>query len=189
MEVHEAIELIRPAVTTPGGTWADFGAGNGTFTRAVAELIGAAGRVLAVDRNPRALSALRRLQQEFAPASAVIQPVEADVRDVDEVPELAGLDFDGVILGNVLHFLPDAADVLARVTAHVRPGARVVVIEYDGVSSSRWVPFPIPVARFFALANAAGLMNAEVIGERRSAFRGTLYCAAATRPQTAGAES
>ena|SRR5687767_5443726 len=188
MQLHEAIELIRPAVDGAGGTWADFGAGKGTFTRALAELIGPAGRVLAIDRDAAALRTLRRLGTESHPTAAAIHVIAADVRAVDHIPELADVALDGVVLGNVLHFLPDAADVLSCVAAHVRPGGRVIVIEYDGVTPSRWVPYPLPISRFFAIAESAGLLNIAVVGERKSAFLGKLYCAAATRGTATTAE-
>jgi ubiquinone/menaquinone biosynthesis C-methylase UbiE len=189
MQLHEAIELIRPAVDRAGGTWADFGAGKGTFTSALAELIGSAGRVLAVDHDAAALRTLRRVGTESHPTAAAIHVIAADVGDVDHIPELAGVALDGVVLGNVLHFLPDAPDVLSRVVAHVRPGGRVIVIEYDGVTPSRWVPYPLPISRFFDIAESAGLLNIAVVGERRSAFHGKLYCAAATRRTPTTAET
>jgi hypothetical protein len=41
MTTADAMALVRPAVATAGGTWADLGAGGGTFTRALAALLGA----------------------------------------------------------------------------------------------------------------------------------------------------
>jgi SAM-dependent methyltransferase len=181
MELHDAIQLMRPAVSAPGGTWADYGAGNGTFSRALAAIIGPEGRVLAVDHDTAALRALRRLEAEASHTRAVIHAVAGDVRNLDGIAELAGVTLDGAVLGNLLHFLPDAEIVLARVAGRVRPGGRVIVIEYDGASPTRWVPYPLSIGRFFAIAESAGLMDAEVVGERRSAYQGKLYCAAAVR--------
>ena len=42
-----------------GEAWADLGAGDGVFTRALAALVGPAGQVFAVDEDDRALSAVR----------------------------------------------------------------------------------------------------------------------------------
>ena len=65
MTTDEASELIRDAVLTDHGepvgpVWADMGAGSGTFTFALARLLGPEGRVVAVDREPAALESLRR---------------------------------------------------------------------------------------------------------------------------------
>ena len=51
MRAHDAAALIRSAVTEPGGKWADLGAGTGTFSRALATLLGPAGTVYAVDHD------------------------------------------------------------------------------------------------------------------------------------------
>ena len=49
------VGLLRAAVE-PGGTWADIGAGEGAFTLALADLLGPGGRIVAVDRDGRALA-------------------------------------------------------------------------------------------------------------------------------------
>src|SRR5262245_12950400 len=59
VRLRDAIALLRPAVSATRGTWADLGAGTGTFTLALAELLGPGGRVFAVDRDGRALAQLR----------------------------------------------------------------------------------------------------------------------------------
>ena len=71
--------------------------------------------------------------------------------------------------------------------ARVRPGGRIVLIEYDRRAASRWVPYPIPIARLPALARSAGLSAAAITSTRPSAFGGILYVAAADRGE-AGAE-
>lgn len=55
MKTTEAASLIRKGIERPGGVWADLGAGSGTFTYALAELLGATGTVYAVDRVGAAL--------------------------------------------------------------------------------------------------------------------------------------
>jgi hypothetical protein len=42
------VALLRPAVAA-GGTWADIGAGEGAFTLALADLLGAGGRFVVVE--------------------------------------------------------------------------------------------------------------------------------------------
>jgi precorrin-6B methylase 2 len=54
----EALGLLHPATIRQGETWADLGAGTGTFSKALAELVGPTGTVHAVDKDKHALSDL-----------------------------------------------------------------------------------------------------------------------------------
>jgi len=174
MKTHEAAELIGAAVAGHAGVWADVGAGSGTFTRALVEILGPAVRLHAIDRDARALAGLARWASKSAPG------VSARVADFTRPLDLPML--DGVLLANALHFVPDAAEVLARLVPHLRPGGRVVVVEYDGRGPNRWVPYPIPAAKWPELARAAGLTSAAVVAWRASAFGGDLYVGIADHP-------
>ncbi|HEU0076428.1 MAG TPA: hypothetical protein VFQ76_02190, partial [Longimicrobiaceae bacterium] len=88
-------------------------------------------------------------------------------------------------LANVLHFVPDAEAVLPRLAARLRPGGRLVLIEYEGRRPGPWVPYPVSAARFRELAPAAGLTPPEVVAARPSAFGGELYVATALRTAAA----
>lgn len=176
MNDHEALALLRAAIPAADSeTWADLGAGTGTFTRALASLVGAGGRVIAVDRDAHALGAIRAWAARLGgrPAVAV---VEADVAAPPELPPL-----DGVVMANVLHFMADAGAVLSRVAARLKPGGRMVLIEYEGRRPSRWVPYPVSAARFVELAADAGLSPPRVVATRPSAFGGEMYVAVAAR--------
>jgi SAM-dependent methyltransferase len=183
MNASDARELIRGAVPRAGGTWADLGAGEGTFTRALAELLGPEGQIYAVDRDARAVAALARWARRDA---AHVIPVTADFSGAFDLPGLGGGKLDGMLLANALHFVRDAEVVLGRLVARLRPDGRVVLVEYDRRRASRWVPYPIAIASLPALAAAAGLSTPIVTATRPSAFGGDLYAAAADR-QTDGA--
>ena len=178
MNTSEAVALIKGAVPKRGGTWADLGAGNGTFTRALAELLGPASRIYAIDRDPAAVTALGRWSATHAPH---VIPVEADFTRPLDVPGLSESALDGMLLANALHFVRDADTVLARLVTLLRPGGRVVLVEYDQRAASRWVPYPIPAARLPSLAAAAGLSPPVVTATRPSAYAGILYAAATER--------
>jgi len=176
MNTSEATILIGSAVPSPGGVWSDIGAGEGTFTRALAELLGPDGRIYAVDQDAEALAALDREM----PANANVTTVVADFTRQFELPGLHD-PLDGILLANALHFMRDAATVLARLVTHLAPGGRVVFVEYDKRGPSRWVPFPIPTARLLELASIAGLTKPVITATRPSEYGGDLYVAWAER--------
>ena len=169
MDTPDAVALLAGAVPRQAGTWADLGAGTGTFTRALVELLGPNARIYAVDRDARAVATLSRWARKAAPN---VIPVVADITGAFDLPGLPAPQLDGVLLANALHFVGDGEAVLRRLAKWVRPGGRVVVIEYDQPAATRWVPYPIPPARL-----AAPVVTAT----RPSAFGGTLYVAAAER--------
>lgn len=178
MDTDQAVALIVGAVPRSPGTWADVGAGDGTFTGALAQLLGPDSRIYAIDRDARAVAALERWAAKEAPN---VIPVGADFERPFDLPGLEEPRLDGILLANSLHFVPDAAVVLGRLVAWMRPGGRVVVVEYDLRAASRWVPYPIPPARLTALAASAGLTAPAITATRPSAFGGVLYVAAADR--------
>jgi len=176
VNARDAVNLIERAIRGREGTWADLGCGDGTFTRALAELLGSKGWIYAVDRDARAIATLERWARK---SGAHVTPIVADFTRAFELP--AATELDGMLFANALHFLPDAGAVLARLAARLKPGGRVVVVEYERRVASRWVPYPIGKARLPSLASAAGLSTPVVTATRPSAFGGDLYVAAADR--------
>jgi SAM-dependent methyltransferase len=141
---------------------------------ALAELLGPRARIYAVDRDARALASLRRWA--VRDGTNVIA-VEADFTRPLALPE----PLDGLLVANALHFVREADVVLARLAALVRPGGRVVIVEYDRRAASRWVPYLVPRDRLPALAAAANLSTPTITATRPSAFGGMLYVAAVDR--------
>lgn len=178
MTERDAIELIRDAVAGSGGTWADLGAGSGTFTRALVALLGSTARVFAVDRDTQAVAGIREWASSAAPG------VTARVADLSrplELPELGAELLDGALMGNSLHYIADGEAVLAGIAARLRPGGRLVIVEYDQHEATRWVPYPVPPERLSELAAHAGISEPVITATKDSRFGGRLYVAAAER--------
>jgi SAM-dependent methyltransferase len=175
----EARALLSPAITTRGGVWADFGAGEGTFTRALAELLGPDSRIIAVDRDASAVAALDRWAST---ASAIVLPVRGDFSFSFDPPDATR--FDGMLFANSLHYVRNAGEVLARLVAWLKPSGRVVFVEYDRERANQWVPFPISIDALSTLTDAAALSVPTVVARRPSMYQGELYVAIADRNQT-----
>lgn len=171
LTVLEATQLIHNGVGDAAGqTWADLGAGEGVFTLALAKLVGEKGKVIAFDQDDIALRELRRKARDLS------TPVEVITGDLGKL-KLPDVQLDGALLANVLHFMEDQTDVLRRVRKHVRPGGRVLVIEYDKRVRSPYVPYPLPFAKLEMVACAAGFGEPVEVGRRKSRYQGELYCA------------
>ena len=177
MDARDAAQLIAPAVKE-GQRWADLGAGAGTFTAGLARLLGTSGEVYAVERDASATRALDSLARDREASRSPIVVVQRDFTKPLELPPL-----DGALLANALHFVEAGAqaDVLRHIANGLVSGGVIVVVEYDDRPPSRWVPFPVSLARLATLAAAAQLATPVPIGRRRSRFGGNMYAASIAR--------
>jgi ubiquinone/menaquinone biosynthesis C-methylase UbiE len=175
VEHSDHVGLIRGglAAPSPGGRWLELGAGEGAFTLALADLLGPAGRIVALDRDA---PALRRLADELRRSfpGVDLETVEGDFRE-----RLPAGPFDGVLAANSLHFVDDPVAILRRAATVLRPAGRLIVVEYDANRGNPWVPHPFSARRLPALTAAAGFTNAREIGRVPSRFLGAIYAAAA----------
>jgi SAM-dependent methyltransferase len=171
MEHRDHVELIREGVEGAGRTWADLGSGRGAFTLALADLLGPGATIHSVDRDGRALREQATALGARFPEVALHQRV-ADFTGPLELPEL-----DGVVMANSLHFVRDKLPVVRRITGHLRPGGRFVLVEYDADRGNPWVPHPLSFRSWAALAAEAGLRDTRRIASVPSRFLGSIYAA------------
>jgi ubiquinone/menaquinone biosynthesis C-methylase UbiE len=121
MDVNDAVALIRDAVGSGTGVWADLGSGTGTFSRALARILDAESTIYAVDDDVNAVAALRRLA---ATSPTRIVPVKADFTRSLAFPGLGAKLLDGILLANSLHFVTNPERVLMQLARCVRVGGR-----------------------------------------------------------------
>ena len=123
------------AGVAPGMRVLDVGSGAGDVSFLVAELIGAAGEVVGVDRSP---IAIRTANARKAPL------VQSNVSFIEGDPAAMTLDhpFDAVVGRYVLMFQPDPVALLRGVARHLRPGGVIVFHEIDWHGARSHPPVP-----------------------------------------------
>ncbi len=176
MDHSDHVRLLRDGIAEPGGIWADLGAGSGAFTLALAELIGPFGRIVAVDQDRRALQTLQRSRLARFP-QMTIEVLAADFSRRLDLPRL-----DGVVMANSLHFLRDKRPVLRLVREYLRPGGRLILVEYGTDQGNRWVPYPLAYPTWQALAQEVGFSETRKLHARPSRFLGEIYSAVSLSP-------
>ena len=123
-EERERPDAVLDALAiTDGMIIADVGAGSGYFTLRIAKRV-PRGRVIATDIQPEMLAMIRERAQAAGLANVETRLVKADD---------AGLDahsIDLAILVDVYHELADPAAVVGGIRRALRPGGRLVLVEY-----------------------------------------------------------
>lgn len=168
------VRLIGEAVK-PGETWADLGSGEGAFTLALADLLGANGTIYSIERDADALDQQREAMERRFP-NAKVEYMRADFTRPLELPPL-----DGIVMANSLHFIRTKEPVLERLLAHLKDDGRFVLVEYDADSGNTWVPHPLSYSSWEKLAARAGLKDTRLIGRVPSRFLGAIYSALSVR--------
>ncbi|MEM9379051.1 MAG: class I SAM-dependent methyltransferase [Planctomycetota bacterium] len=102
----------------------DLGCGNGYHALPLARTVGAEGRVFAVDLQPEMLDFLRARAKEEELENMTL--LEATISD----PKLPPASCDLVLMVDVYHELSHPVTVLRRVRSALRPGGRVVLVEF-----------------------------------------------------------
>jgi SAM-dependent methyltransferase len=116
-------QLLREAGIGAGMRVLDAGTGTGDVALLVAELVGPAGSVVAVDRSPQMLATLRRRASDRGYQQ--ISTVEA------ELNALAGLEpFDAVVGRLVLMHQLDPVVTLRSLAGLLHPGGAIAFLEY-----------------------------------------------------------
>ena len=163
--------LIRGGVEGAGAHWLELGAGEGAFTLALADVLGAGGEIVALDRDGRALETARER------VAAAFPGTTPRIEVVDFTRTLPSGPFDGVLAANSLHFVRERRPVLAAIRHVLAPGGRLVIVEYDVDRGNPWVPHPFSFETWRTDAVVAGFEEPRLIHRVRSRFLGAIYSA------------
>jgi SAM-dependent methyltransferase len=124
---EERPDLLYPALELRAGmVVADIGAGTGYHSARLAREVGAAGRVYAVDVQPEMIALLER--QMASRGIANVTPVRSTPTDA-RLPEAS---VDLAIMVDVYHELEYPYELVASVVRALKPGGRLVFVEYKG---------------------------------------------------------
>jgi precorrin-6B methylase 2 len=175
----DQVALLRAGVPTPGGVWADMGAGTGSFSLALAELLGPQATLYAVDRDARVMRDLAQTMAARFPGITLHTLTGDFTRPLSgAVPPL-----DGIVMANALHFVPDTGKeaVVRLMRAQLRPAGRLLLVEYNVDTGNQWVPYPLSFSRWQTLAHRAGFVTTRLLTTVPSRFLTEFYAAEATR--------
>ena len=164
MRLSDAIEMLADSDVEALGpaTWADLGAGDGTFTLALAEVLASGSVIHAMDLDG---SALRRIPS--AHKGARITTHHGDF--MEEPWPFA--DLDGILMANSLHYVEDQLAFIRACESYMKPRRNFLIVEYDTSEVSRWVPYPVSQTRLTTLFERAGYTSVRVLCSRPSIYR------------------
>lgn len=127
-------EIVKELRLRPGMAVADVGAGTGLFTFALAEAVGPSGRVFAVDVQDYFLEHLAKTAE--GKKLDHVRTVAATQRS----PGLAAGSIDLAFFCDAYHHIEHPAPYLRELFAAVRPGGRLVIVDYaKGESASAFI--------------------------------------------------
>lgn len=118
-------EVISVLGVKPGDHVADVGSGSGYFTFRLANAVGPGGKVFAVDVD-RGMNDFVR-ERARAEGRKNIDVILAEPND----PGLPPAGVDVIFAVNTYHFLESRTAYFARAAKYLRPGGRVVIIDFN----------------------------------------------------------
>ena len=171
MQHQDHVALLRDGITGVGGVWADLGSGTGAFTLALADLIGPTGEIYSVDKDRGSLKEQERAMRARFPA-VTVHYLTADFSRKLELPLL-----DGVVMANSLHYQRDKDAVLQLIRGYLRPGGRLLLVEYNADRGNPWVPYPLSYSIWEAVARRNGFADTRLLARVPSRFLNEMYSA------------
>src|SRR6201996_709316 len=134
LQIDRVMDLLE---LKPGSVVADIGAGGGWFSVRAARRVGANGRVIAEDINPKAITYIQqRAQREH------LANIETVLGTPDD-PKLAPGSLDAALMLKVYHEIAHPPLVLANLRAALKPGARFGIIDRNGTGADHGLNEPI----------------------------------------------
>ena len=142
-EREERTDLLLLMLEIKSGmAMADVGAGSGYFARRLAARVGPGGAVYAVDVQPEMVRMLEALARQ--PGLRQIKPVQGSANSV----KLAAPSIDLALMVDVYHEFEFPHEMLASIVQALKPGGRVVFVEYRAEDAS------VPIKQLHKMSEA-----------------------------------
>jgi SAM-dependent methyltransferase len=139
----QVLDVWRRADFSQGHTIVDVGCGSGNATLDLADIVGAEGRVHALDQSRRFLDVLE------ARAHDGLSNINTHCIDLDRDP-LPDVMADGAWDRWVLSFMTHPREFIGRLSERLKPGARLVIHEYFDYGTWRTAPPSREIDEFVA---------------------------------------
>jgi FkbM family methyltransferase len=150
-EQEEGSTLLLSRLQLKAGMMvADVGAGTGYYARRIAKIVAPKGKVYAVDVQPEMIAMLTERAQLSGITNLV--PVLATVKSTQLKPN----SIDLALMVDVYHELEFPFEVLASIVTALKPGGRLVFVEYRAEDSS------VPIKALHKMTEAQVRKEAEV---------------------------
>jgi ubiquinone/menaquinone biosynthesis C-methylase UbiE len=120
----------------PGTRVADLGAGDGTFAVALARRVGPSGHVYATELDDERLADIRQAATEARLSNVTV--IEGAVSSTNLPEACCGALFSRI----VYHHLTDPAAINADILRALRPGGRLVIIDFEPGGIMNWIGRP-----------------------------------------------
>jgi ubiquinone/menaquinone biosynthesis C-methylase UbiE len=179
---HEVERLAAWLEVKPGTRVADLGAGDGTFTVALARRVGSSGHVYATELDDEQLAEIRQAATEAGLSNVTV--IKGAVARTN-LPEAC---CDVLFSRVVYHHLTEPAAINSDIFRALRPGGRLVIIDFEPGGIMNWIGRPETADRH----GGHGTPKETVVNEVTAAgfqlvrgpetWRGRTYAALFRRP-------
>ena len=152
--IHNPEEILSRYIE-PGQTVLDLGCGSGTFTIAMARMVGETGKVIAVDVQDEMLQMVRQ--------KAVKEGLDSRVITHKSEPDRIGISdkVDFALAFYMVHEVPNAKGFLKEIASLLKPNGKLLIVE---------PLFHVSASSFKSTVDAAQLAGLKSILEPRIRF-------------------
>ena len=84
---------------------------------------------------------------------------------------------DGIVMANSLHYVRKKDPVLQLIRSYLKPGGRLLIVEYNADRGNMWVPYPFSYHTWEVLARQNGFSGTQLLATVPSRFFGEIYSA------------